>query len=76
MFPVTAGSFADQKLLELSYPPIVGSDGHIVPRSYGWVMGGDGRLLITAFVGVIAILGWTLAHMVSQAILSAVPVAF
>ena len=59
------GSFADKELLELSYRPIRDGDGLVVSRSYGWVMGGDGRLLVTASVGIVTIFGWVLGHMVS-----------
>eukprot|EP00803_Ostreobium_quekettii_P009012 evm.model.scf_351.9 EVM.evm.TU.scf_351.9 scf_351:86824-94708(+) len=61
---VATGSFADAGLLELSYPLIKDDASNPIPRYYGWAVGGDGRLLVSAIVGIVVILGWVLIHMV------------
>ncbi|CAD7696073.1 unnamed protein product [Ostreobium quekettii] len=61
---VAAGSFADDALLRSSYPALLDDSNQPVSRNYGWVMGGDGKLLVSAVTGIVAILGWVLFHMV------------
>lgn len=51
--------FADEDLVRLSYSYADDDD-----PPHGFVMGGDGKLLVAAIVGVVVIASWVLAHMV------------
>lgn len=56
---IAAAGFADQDLLRQAGYNFINSH----PDAYGYFMGGDGRLLITAITGIVAICGWVLGHM-------------
>jgi len=54
-----AATFADKDLMTLSYGDIDSSR-----RAFGWIMGGDGKLLVAAITGIAAITAWVLGHMI------------
>lgn len=56
---LAAATFADKKLMTLSYGDL--DSGR---RAFGWIMGGDGKLLVAAIVGIIVIFVWVMGHMV------------
>lgn len=51
------GIFADRNLVILSY-------GYEDPVPHGFLMGGNGRLLATAIIGIIVIFSWVMVTMV------------
>lgn len=55
---LAAATFADKKLMSLSYGELDGER-----RAFGWIMGGDGKLLVAAIVGIIVIFVWVMGHM-------------
>lgn len=57
---IAAATFADEDLMRLSYGDF--DDGS--RRAFGWIQGGDGKLLVAAIVGIIVIFSWVMGHMV------------
>lgn len=53
-----AAAFADEGNVRVAY-----SDSMADAGGYGFIMGGNGKLLACAIVLILAITGWTLAHM-------------
>lgn len=60
MSAITA-SFADEDLVTLSYELL---DPSGEQRPYGFIQGGDGKLLVAAITGIVVIFGWVMGHMV------------
>lgn len=56
-----AASFADEDLMTLSYGLLEPS---MEQRPYGFIQGGDGKLLVAAITGIVVIFGWVMGHMV------------
>lgn len=54
---IAAAAFADERLAT-----IAGYD--TIENSFGFIMGGDGKLLVAAITGIAAITGWVLGHMI------------
>eukprot|EP00803_Ostreobium_quekettii_P009089 evm.model.scf_515.7 EVM.evm.TU.scf_515.7 scf_515:56938-63082(+) len=57
---LAAATFADEDLMGLSY----GDREDGTRKPFGWIMGGDGKLLVAAIVGIIVITVWVMGHMV------------
>lgn len=57
---IGAATFADEDLMTLSYGLLDSG----AKRSYGFIAGGDGKLLVAALVGIVVIFGWVMGHMV------------
>eukprot|EP00210_Caulerpa_lentillifera_P000017 g16.t1 len=57
---IGASAFADQDLLILAGYKAASEDGN----AYGFLMGGDGKYLWAAVIGIIAIITWVLGHMI------------
>lgn len=54
---IAAAAFADERLTEVAgYDPS--------ENAFGFIMGGDGKLLVTAIVGIVTITAWVLGHMI------------
>lgn len=54
---IAAAAFADERLAT-----IAGYDTS--ENAFGFIMGGDGKLLVAAITGIAAITGWVLGHMI------------
>ena len=58
------GTFADENLVNIAFGLIRDDAGNSAPRTYGWLTGGDGKLLVAAITTIVVVFGWVLAHMV------------
>jgi len=54
---IAAAAFADQQLAEAA-------GYNVDENTFGFIMGGDGKLLVAAITGIAAISGWVLGHMI------------
>ncbi|GMH37087.1 hypothetical protein BSKO_04960 [Bryopsis sp. KO-2023] len=61
---LATAAFAEEDLVGLSYGDFVGEDGEVGRRAFGFIAGGDGRLLVAAITGIMAIFMWVMCHMV------------
>ncbi|GMH37097.1 hypothetical protein BSKO_04970 [Bryopsis sp. KO-2023] len=57
---LAAAAFADEDLMRLSY----GTLENDKPRAYGFIAGGDGKLLVAALTGIAVVFIWVMGWMV------------